>query len=78
VQVDGAWVIFANTGRGWMVGPRGGDALFSPKGSVPPLRSWRTDLGGGLDFGTFGVYVAQAVSERGTSPNVYLRLGRRF
>ena len=78
VQVDGAWVIFANTGRGWMVGPRGGDALFSPKGSVPPLHSWRTDLGGGLDFGTFGVYVAQAVSERGTSPNVYLRLGRRF
>jgi hypothetical protein len=35
-------------------------------------------VGGGFDFGTFGVYVAQAVSERGQSPNVYLRLSRRF
>ncbi|WP_396220353.1 hypothetical protein [Gemmatimonas sp.] len=78
LKADGAWVVFANSGRGWLVGPRGTDALRYPKGSVPELRSWRTDLGGGFDFGTFGVYVAQAVSESGLSPNVYVRLGRRF
>ena len=78
LKADGAWVVFANSGRGWLVGPRGTDTLRYPKRSVPDLRSWRTDLGGGFDFGTFGVYVAQAVSERGLSPNVYMRLGRRF
>ncbi len=78
VKADGAWVVFANSGRGWLVGPRGSDNLLYPKGSVPDITSWRTDLGGGFDFGTFGVYVAQAVSESGLSPNVYLRLGRRF
>ena len=78
LKADGAWVVFANSGRGWLVGPRGTDTLRYPKGSVPALRSWRTDLGGGFDFGTFGVYVAQAVSESGLSPNVYVRLGRRF
>jgi hypothetical protein len=78
VKADGAWVVFANAGRGWLVGPRGSDNLLYPKGSVPDITSWRTDLGGGFDFGTFGVYIAQAVSERGLSPNVYLRLGRRF
>ncbi len=78
VKADGAWVIFANSGRGWLVGPRNDDNLFVPKGSVPDLNSWRTDLGGGLDFGNFGVFVAQAVSESGLSPNVYMRLSKRF
>ena len=78
MKADGAWVVFANSGRGWLVGPRGSNALLYPKGSVPDIKSWRTDLGGGFDFGNFGVYVAQAVSESGLSPNVYLRLSRRF
>ena len=78
MKADGAWVVFANSGRGWLVGPRGSNAMLYPNGSVPDIRSWRTDLGGGFDFGNFGVYVAQAVSESGLSPNVYLRLGRRF
>lgn len=78
MKADGAWVVFANSGRGWLVGPRDGGNLRYPKGSVPDITSWRTDLGGGFDFGNFGVYVAQAVSESGPSPHVYLRLGRRF
>jgi hypothetical protein len=45
---------------------------------MPELRTWRTDIGGGFDFGDIGVYVAQAVSQRGLSPNVYVRLGHRF
>jgi hypothetical protein len=85
-RTDGTWVIFANSGRGWLVNrPNGGvgaastaDPLYFGRNRVPDLTSWRTDIGGGFDFGDFGVYVAQAVSHSGRAPNVYLRLGRRF
>ncbi|MBA3919342.1 MAG: hypothetical protein C0516_12245 [Gemmatimonas sp.] len=86
VRADGAWVVFANTGRGWLIdrpspssipnadlGP-----LVFDKNSVPGFDTWRTDIGGGFDFGDFGVYIAQAVSQGGLSPNVYVRLSRRF
>jgi len=77
MKADGQWVVFANSGRGWLVGPREGDIRY-PRSRLPALQSWRTDLGGGFDFGGFGVYIAQAVSESGLSPNAYVRLGRRF
>lgn len=75
-SADGNWVIFANSGRGWLMGDRGD--LSSGSGRVPDTGTWRTDLGGGLDFGSFGVYVAQAVSESGLKPNVFVRVGHRF
>lgn len=76
-SADGSWVVFANSGRGWLV--NGTDpALRYASNVLPELGSWRTDLGGGFDFGDFGVYVAQAVSQSGLKPNVYVRLGRRF
>lgn len=81
VRADGTWVLFANSGRGWLVGDMTGgeaDALRIAKGKIPSIDSWRTDVGGGIDFGDFGVYVAQAVSQSGLSPNVYVRLSRRF
>ena len=74
---DGNWVVFANGGRGWLVGDTPGAGHF-PKGRLPNIGSWRSDLGGGLDFGAFGVYVAEAVSIGGLQPNVYVRLGHRF
>ncbi len=81
-KADGTWVLFANSGRGWLVGSNTGsadaDALRYTKNNVPTLGSFRTDIGGGFDFGDFGVYVAQSVSESGLSPNVYMRLSRRF
>lgn len=89
-RADGTWVVFANSGRGWLVnrgstvsGPRSpadvaADPLRFGKNKVPDIGTWRTDIGGGFDFGDFGVYVAQAVSQSGLSPNVYVRLGRRF
>lgn len=76
-RADGAWVLFVNSGRGWLVGESAGEIRY-PSGSLPPLNSWRTDVGGGFDFGSFGVYVAQAVSESTLKPNFYLRLGHRF
>lgn len=80
---DGTWVVFANSGRGWLVnrpstGSTTANALVYGNTRVPEIGTWRTDLGGGFDFGDFGVYVAQAVSQSGLSPNVYVRLGRRF
>ncbi len=76
-RADGAWVLFANSGRGWLLGTGGTNASFST-GGVPPLNSWRTDIGGGFDFGALGVYVAKAVSDGSLPANVYVRLGRRF
>ncbi len=76
-RADGAFVLFANGGRGWLVGTPT-DALHLRPGAFPTMRHWNADVGAGLDFGSFGVYVAQAVSESTLKPNVYLRLGHRF
>ncbi|MEP6834724.1 MAG: hypothetical protein ABJB74_15115 [Gemmatimonas sp.] len=76
-RAEGNWVVFMNTGRGWLIGG-GDDALHYGKADLPTLRSWRTDVGGGLDFGSFGVYIAQSVTDTDLRPNVFLRLGRRF
>ena len=70
-------MLFVNSGRGWLLGDRQTELRY-PRSSVPPLNSWRTDVGLGFDFGSFGVYAAQAVSESTLSPNFYVRLGRRF
>ena len=77
VRADGAWVLFANAGRGWLLGSTDND-LFYSTGSIPSFGSWRSDIGAGLDFGSFGVYFAKAVSESGLPVNVYMRLTRRF
>jgi hypothetical protein len=76
LSADGTWVIFTNSGRGWLLGDRGG--LREGTGRVPDIGTWRTDLGGGFDFGGFGVYVAQSVSESGLKPTFFVRLGHRF
>ena len=77
LHADGSWVVFANSGRGWLVG-EGDNGLHYGKASLPALNTWRTDIGGGLDFGSFGVYIAQSVSNTRLNPNVFVRLGRRF
>lgn len=76
-KADGAVVLFANTGRGWVIGESFGDLGYN-KSTLPPTRTWHSDVGGGLDFGDFGVYVAQAVSQSSRHPNFYMRLGHRF
>ena len=76
-SADGSWVLFANSGRGWLVNGTN-SALTYRRNELPKIGSWRTDLGGGFDFGDFGVYVAEAVSQSGLQPNFYVRLGHRF
>ncbi len=72
----GQWVIFADAGRGWTVGD--GAAASRYDNGIPPLSSFRTSLGLGLDFGDLGIYFAKAVSTPREKVNVLVRLGRRF
>ncbi|MBU6367102.1 MAG: hypothetical protein KJT01_12900, partial [Gemmatimonadetes bacterium] len=46
LRADGRWVLFANAGRGWRLPPSG------KFWEAPAFGTWRTDVGGGLDFGT--------------------------
>jgi hypothetical protein len=67
-------VVFANAGQAWLVGAAPGRV---PSGEVPPLDSWVADLGMGIDWGGFGVYVAKAVTV-GQRVRVSVRLDHRF
>jgi hypothetical protein len=71
------WVMFADAGRGWLVGPRAGDLQY-PRSALPPLSTFRTDLGLGIDLGGLGLYVAKAVSDPSESTNFFVRVRRRF
>lgn len=81
-QSDGVWVLFMDAGRGWMVNgvgaPNGtSDGMGYGRDQFPPLRSFRSDLGGGVDFGVFGVYAAKALTS-GEPLRFFVRLGHRF
>jgi hypothetical protein len=77
LRADGTWIIFANSGRGWLVGDRDGELTY-PRGSAPVFDGFRTDVGVGLDFGILGVYVAQPLQGDSNTPRVFVRLGARF
>jgi hypothetical protein len=76
-RADGAWVFFADAGRGWLVNAPG-NALDIGRQALPSLSTYRTDIGGGLDFTFIGVYVAKALSAPQEPMNVFLRLRHRF
>lgn len=71
-----AWVLFSDVGRGWNVGAP--SATSYAKDELPPLSSFRSDVGAGLDFGSFGVYVAKATSTGREPVNVFVRIQHRF
>jgi hypothetical protein len=76
---DGMWVFFADAGRGWLVGtPAPGDELTFEREKLPPLATFKTDLGFGLDFGELGVYVAKSMSRPKEKANVFVRIRHRF
>jgi hypothetical protein len=77
VRTEGDLVVFADAGRGWLVGDRPGDGRFVRSG-LPGTASWRTDLGVGVDFRTIGFYVAKAMSEPDRPAVAFVRINRRF
>jgi hypothetical protein len=85
IDFDGSWVVFADAGRGWLVGDRAGDLVY-PKGMFPNAGSFLTDIGIGFDFGerswgdrgTIGLYVAKSVSRPSQPLNWVFRVRRRF
>ena len=76
-RADGAWVFFADAGRGWLVNSPGSPVNIG-RHEFPPLSSYRTDIGSGLDFDQFGIYVAKALSDPDQQVNVFLRVRHRF
>ncbi|HEY0776395.1 MAG TPA: sigma 54-interacting transcriptional regulator [Gemmatirosa sp.] len=86
LRTEFSWVVFADAGRGWLVGPQAGSIQYGA-GTLPGLGTALADLGAGLDFGhphgsgdvgTFGVYVAKSVTTPDRPPTFFLRLRRRF
>ena len=70
-------VIFADAGRGWLVGDNPGGLRYRA-GTIPSFGSFRSDVGLGLDLGLFGIYAAKAVSDSKEPANVFVRVSRRF
>lgn len=76
-RADGAWVFFADAGRGWLVNAPG-NPLDIDRQALPALSTYRTDIGAGVDFTFFGVYLAKALSAPEEPMNVFVRLRHRF
>ncbi len=76
---DGAWVLFLDAGRGWLVdGPSPATPVTYSADALPSFSTFRTDLGVGLDFDHVGIYVAKALSQAGMPARVFVRLQHRF
>ncbi len=67
-------VVLGDAGQAWLVGSGPGRL---PSDKLPTLGSWLADLGLGVDWGGFGVYVAKAVTA-GERLRFILRLDHRF
>ena len=68
------FVVFGDAGQGWLVGHGPGHI---PSDKLPTIGSWLGDLGLGIDWGGFGIYLAKAVTS-GEPVRVTLRLDHRF
>lgn len=72
----GQWVLFADAGRGWTVSD--GPLETRQDKGIPPLNTFRSSIGVGVDFGGLGFYLAKSVTTSQERVNFLIRLGRRF
>lgn len=77
LDADAHWILFADAGRGWLVGARDG-SLSYPSDRLPPLSTFQTDVGAGFDLGLLAVYVAKALSDASEPVNFFVRVHHRF
>ncbi|HVZ50075.1 MAG TPA: hypothetical protein VG916_14910, partial [Gemmatimonadaceae bacterium] len=76
-----SWVLFADAGRGWRVnGPTAGpQPVYYDANALPPLDSFKLDVGAGIDFGGFGLYWAKPLRNAGDEGiRFIMRLQHRF
>ncbi len=71
------WVVFADAGRGWLVGPEDGGRSFS-KSKMPRLSTFQTDVGLGLVLDDLGLYIAKPLNDSKAPVNFLVRLRPRF
>lgn len=71
------WVLFADAGRGWLVGVPD-QHLFYRSDAFPQLSTFRTDVGVGLVLDNVGVYASKSVSDGKAPINIFVRLQPRF
>jgi hypothetical protein len=72
------WVVFGDAGRGWLVRGSAPGSVGYASDELPPLSTFRADVGLGIDVGGIvGLYLAKAVSH-GEPPVAFVRLRRRF
>jgi hypothetical protein len=67
-------VFFTDAGQAWLVGNGPGRV---PSGQLPKFESWLVDVGLGVDWGGFGMYLAKAVTT-GERLRLTVRLDHRF
>jgi outer membrane protein assembly factor BamA len=72
------WVAFADAGRGWLIGAEGNDLEYSTGFVIPPLGTFRTDIGLGLDARDIGLFVAKSLSHSKEPVNFFVRVRHRF
>ena len=76
---DVAWVLFADAGRGWIVGHAGtARSTYSAAARFRRFRRSAPTSALGLDFGGIGIYAAKAVSTPAEPMNFFVRLRHRF
>jgi hypothetical protein len=73
-----AAVLFGDAGRGWKVDARERSAITFGSGELPGFRTFKSDVGAGLDLGVLGLYVAKAVGVAHEPTNFFVRLKHRF
>ena len=54
-----------------------GDGQYR-SGDLPPLHTFRTDIGTGIDFGGIGFFIAKSVTNADERANFVVRARRRF
>ena len=82
-NLQAQWVLFADAGRGWRTddvksSAVGGSGDAGYRTGIPPLNSFKSDIGLGVDFGSFGVYWAKAINDASEPARFFVRLQRRF
>jgi len=65
LMMEPVLVLFTDVGRGWRTTQRWGGG-------------YKSDVGGGVDLGLVGVYVAKAITDWAEPANVFVRVRRRF